>query len=165
MPIGELMSPDHRENEDPLPSTEIASSPSVLIRIGQLYLGRYNRNANVKFLTESRYCGRQAIEYSEKGSELTAAAFDLYAAILETYFERFGILEDLEEAIVLAGQALNITPKDSSGLLARLNSVGNKLGHRFERLGKLDDLEEAIRLTRRAIDITSEDNDGLAKWM
>ena len=163
MPIGELMSPDHRENEDPLPSTEIASSPSVLIRIGQLYLGRYNRSANVKFLTESRHCGRQAVEYSKKGSELTAAALDLYAATLETCLERFGILEDLEEAIVLAGQALNITPEDSSGLSARLNSVDNKLEYRFERLDKLDDLEKAIHLTRRTIDITSEDNDELVK--
>jgi hypothetical protein len=53
-------------------------------------------------------------------------------------------MEDLEEAILVARQAVDVTPKDHPDLAGRLNNLGNKLGRRYKRTGKMEDLEEAI---------------------
>jgi hypothetical protein len=43
-------------------------------------------------------------------------------------------MEDLEEAILVARQAVDVTPKDHPDLAGRLNNLGNKLGRRYKYL-------------------------------
>ena len=71
-------------------------------------------------------------------------------------------MEDLEEAIRVARQAVDVTPKNHSNLAAWLNNLGNKLGRRYECTGKMEDLEEAIQMARQAVDVTPKDHPNLA---
>ncbi|KAH0556259.1 hypothetical protein GP486_005813 [Trichoglossum hirsutum] len=59
-------------------------------------------------------------------------------------------MEDLEEAIRVAQQAVDATPEDHPDLAAWLNALGNKLRRRYERTGKMEDLKEAIQVTQQA---------------
>jgi len=71
-------------------------------------------------------------------------------------------MDDLEEAIRMARQAIDITPKDHPDLAAWLNNLGNKLESRYERTGKIEDPEESIQVARQAVDVTPEDRLDLA---
>ena len=55
-------------------------------------------------------------------------------------------MEDLEEAILVVRQAVDVTPKDHPDLAGRLNNLGNKLESRYKRIGKIEDLEEALEV-------------------
>jgi hypothetical protein len=65
----------------------------------------------------------------------------------QTRFVRTGRMEDLEEAIRITHQAVNIIPRDHPALAGRLNTLSTTLLRRFERTGGMEDLEEAIRIT------------------
>ena len=66
---------------------------------------------------------------------------------LKSRHEHTGKMEDLEEAIRVARQAVDVTPEGHPDLAAMLNNLGNKLGRRYERTGKMEGLEEAIRVS------------------
>ncbi len=53
--------------------------------------------------------------------------------MLERRFERTGMMEDLEDSIRRAQQAVTITPQDHLSLAMYLNNLGNKLETQFER--------------------------------
>ena len=59
-------------------------------------------------------------------------------------------MEDLEEAIRVARQAVDVTPKNHPNLAAMLNNLGTKLGRRYKRMGKIKDLKKAIQVTQQA---------------
>jgi hypothetical protein len=65
-------------------------------------------------------------------------------------FEWNGRMEDLEEAIWRAEQAVTATPYNHPNLAGKLSNLGNMLVRRFERSGLLADLEEAIRRLEQA---------------
>ena len=71
-------------------------------------------------------------------------------------------MEDLEEAILVARQAVDVTPKDHPDLAGWLNNLGTKLESRYERTGEMEDLKEALRVARQAVDVTPEDHPDLA---
>ncbi|KAF2465628.1 uncharacterized protein BDR25DRAFT_239619, partial [Lindgomyces ingoldianus] len=77
-------------------------------------------------------------------------------------YERTGKMEDLEKAIRVARQAVEVTPDDHPDLAGRLNNLGNKLKSRYKRTGKMEDLEEAIRVARQAVEVTPDDHPHLA---
>jgi tetratricopeptide (TPR) repeat protein len=81
---------------------------------------------------------------------------------LERRFERTRRLEDLEEAIRQAEQAVAATLDDHPNLVGRPNNLGNKLTRWFEQSGRLKDLEKAIRRAEQAVAATP-DHPGLAK--
>jgi tetratricopeptide (TPR) repeat protein len=82
--------------------------------------------------------------------------------MLDIRFERTGRMEDLEEAIRKAEQALDAAPKDYLDLEAMQNNLGNKLGFRFERTGRIEDLKEAIRKAKQAVEATPKGHPDLA---
>ncbi|KAI9764064.1 MAG: hypothetical protein M1840_008868 [Geoglossum simile] len=84
---------------------------------------------------------------------------------LESRCECMGKMKDLEEAIRVVRQAVNITPKDHPDLTAWLNNLRTKLNSRYKRMRRMKDLEEAIRVARQAVDITPEDNPDLTGWL
>jgi len=53
-------------------------------------------------------------------------------------------MEDLKEAIIIARQAVDITPKDYLDSATRSNNLGNKLESQYKRIGKIENLKEAI---------------------
>ncbi|KAF7502886.1 hypothetical protein GJ744_004955 [Endocarpon pusillum] len=81
---------------------------------------------------------------------------------LSCRYERTGKIENLEEAIRVARQVIEVTPDDHPNLAAGLNNLGNKLESRYKRTGRIEDLEEAIRVARQAVKITPDDHPDLA---
>ncbi|RYP68863.1 hypothetical protein DL770_008369 [Monosporascus sp. CRB-9-2] len=74
-------------------------------------------------------------------------------------------MNDLQEAIKVARQAVEATPKDSAYLAERLNNLGNLLGDRFGRTGAMDDLQEAINIARQAVEATPKDSADLTMYL
>src|SRR5436190_1902559 len=67
-------------------------------------------------------------------------------------------MDDLEEAIQGAREAVDATPRDHPDRAGRLNNLGIRLGDRYSRTGAMDDLEEAIRVALEAVDATPQDH-------
>ncbi|KAH6667397.1 hypothetical protein B0J14DRAFT_602149 [Halenospora varia] len=80
---------------------------------------------------------------------------------LRNRFERTGKMENLEDAIQMARQVLEVTPKSYPDLAGRLINLGIVLEIRFGRTENLENLEEAIQLARQAVDLTPEDHPDL----
>ena len=59
---------------------------------------------------------------------------------------------DLEEAIVLTREALDLYPAGHPDRPTSLNTLGVRLTTRYERLGVMEDLHEAIVFHREALD-------------
>jgi tetratricopeptide (TPR) repeat protein len=76
-----------------------------------------------------------------------------------------GAIDDLEEAIELARQIVNMTPINHPYLAARLNGLGNHLGDRYLKFGRIHDLEEAIRVGRQAVDMIKEGHPNRARYL
>jgi len=74
-------------------------------------------------------------------------------------------MEDLEDSIRRAQQAVNITPQDHPDLAMYLNNLGYKLETRFEKTGRMEDLEESIRRAQQAGDIMPQDHPDLAMYL
>jgi len=69
-----------------------------------------------------------------------------------------GRLPDLERAIQLWQQAVQLTPPDSPDRPMYLSNLGNGLNDRYIHTGSMADLDEAIRITQEAVQLTSEDS-------
>ena len=74
-------------------------------------------------------------------------------------------MDDLEEAIRLARQAVDTTPGDHPNLAAYLSNLGTKLSHQYKRTGKIDNLEEAIQVAQQAVKVTPQDHPDLAGFL
>ncbi|KAH8782658.1 TPR domain-containing protein [Diaporthe sp. PMI_573] len=76
---------------------------------------------------------------------------DGIGAYLRNRYTRTGAVADLEEAITIARQAVEATPKDHPDRAGRLNNLGIRLGDRYTRTGAAADLEEAKKHYRTAL--------------
>ncbi len=77
--------------------------------------------------------------------------------ILQTRFERTGVLADLDAAIEAEHAAVAATPPGHPDRPGYLSNLGDALRARFEHTGVLADLEAAIEAGRAAVDATSPD--------
>lgn len=76
--------------------------------------------------------------------------------MLGSRYERTEKMEDLEEAIKRAQEAVAATPDDHPNQAPMLNNLGNMLGLRFDRTGKMENLEQAIQRSCRRRRISSK---------
>jgi len=74
-------------------------------------------------------------------------------------------MDDLNDAVDVARQAVDITPLDHPDRARRLNNLGNRLSHRFERTGSTDDLNDAVDVARQAVDATPLDHPDRARLL
>jgi tetratricopeptide (TPR) repeat protein len=75
------------------------------------------------------------------------------ASELSTRFQFLGNMEDLEMAIAIHHQALNLCPPGHSGRPLSFNGLGNAVYARFQHLRNIEDLEQAIAYHRLALDL------------
>ncbi|MFH8477209.1 tetratricopeptide repeat protein [Streptomyces sp. NPDC018000] len=66
-------------------------------------------------------------------------------------FERRGDLADLDQAVAVARQAVEVAPSGHPDRAALLNNLGSALRARFERRGDLAGLDQAVELARQAL--------------
>ncbi|KAI5927564.1 CHAT domain-containing protein [Camillea tinctor] len=112
----------------------------------------------------------KAAPYTEKAREITlrsrydqASQLSNEGYLLARKFERFGTLDDLQEAISLTEQSLDITPTNHPDRAGRLNNLGNWLGRRFEWTGAMENLKKAISNSTEAVQSTPHGHPSRAK--
>ncbi|KAI9457026.1 hypothetical protein HD554DRAFT_2225151, partial [Boletus coccyginus] len=66
---------------------------------------------------------------------------------------QFGATRDLEQAIALFREALDLCPRGRPGRPSSLNSLAVAFFTRYQYLGTIEDLDEAIILDREALDL------------
>ncbi|TEB23414.1 TPR-like protein [Coprinellus micaceus] len=82
-----------------------------------------------------------------------SSSLDNLASALHTNFKRSGFVGDLEEAIMLHRQALELLPSGHPDRLLSLDNLASALHTNFKRSGFVGDLEEAIMLRRQALEL------------
>ncbi|KAI0027902.1 CHAT domain-containing protein, partial [Vararia minispora EC-137] len=80
---------------------------------------------------------------------------NLGSALL-TRFSRLGVIDDLQSAIVVHRQAVDLAPDNHPHKSTYLNSLAKALRSRFNRFGILDDLESALIVCRQAVSLTPD---------
>lgn len=78
---------------------------------------------------------------------------------LATHLSRFtqlGVTGDLDEAVVLAREALDLCPQGHPDRSRSLNNLAAALVTRYNQAGVMQDLDEAILLSREALDLLSK---------
>ena len=78
------------------------------------------------------------------------------ADLLYIRFEQRGAISDLDEALALARNALELRPQGHPHRAISLGIIALYLHARFEQLGILSDLEEALALERNALELYSQ---------
>ncbi|KAF8501303.1 CHAT domain-containing protein [Gautieria morchelliformis] len=94
---------------------------------------------------------RRSSSLNNMAVALRTRSFTGIASALVTRFEQSGRHEDLEEAISLHREALELRPAPHPLRSDSLNNIANALSTRFEQSGRHEDLEEAISLHREAL--------------
>jgi tetratricopeptide (TPR) repeat protein len=102
---------------------------------------------------------------TQEDNEYYATRLNNFGNILSLQYGHTGAMEDLEEAIRVARQAITITPRNHPDLAAMLNNLAVRFSSRYERIGAMKDLEKAIRVARHAIGVTSDDHPVLAAML
>ncbi|THU81820.1 TPR-like protein, partial [Dendrothele bispora CBS 962.96] len=72
---------------------------------------------------------------------------------------------DIDNAILVQQQALDLTPDGSPHKAILLQNIGNAFIHRFEHLGELKDIENAILVKQQAIGLAPDGYAGKASWL
>jgi tetratricopeptide (TPR) repeat protein len=80
------------------------------------------------------------------------------ALVLSKRFDKTGQLADLEEAIVLNREALELLPPPNPDRSISLNNLALVLSKRFDKTGQLADLEEAIHLRHEVFELLPPTN-------
>ena len=115
----------------------------------------------------NRFSGRKAVkispeDYPDRARHRARHLNDL-GVLLSNRFSRIGAMADLEEAIQVEREAVNITP-DHLNRARSLNNLGTLLGERFLRIGAIADLEEAIQIERGVVN-TTENHPDRVIWL
>jgi CHAT domain-containing protein/tetratricopeptide (TPR) repeat protein len=80
------------------------------------------------------------------------------ADLLYTRFEQQGAILDLEEALALERNILELCPQGHPHRATSLGNLATSLHSRFQKLGTLSDLEEALALERNALELRPQGN-------
>jgi tetratricopeptide (TPR) repeat protein len=75
------------------------------------------------------------------------------AAHLSSRYEHLGTMEDIDEAISLDREALDLRPQGHPDRSMSLNNLAAHLSSRYQPLGAMEDLDEAIVLDRETLDL------------
>ncbi|KAF2804436.1 uncharacterized protein BDZ99DRAFT_354976, partial [Mytilinidion resinicola] len=82
---------------------------------------------------------------------------DTAIRLLQNY-ERNGNMEDLEKAVSIMEQVVDMTPQESINLMVRLSNFGSMLSRRFEQTGSMDDLNRAVDVADKTVHATPQDH-------
>jgi hypothetical protein len=83
--------------------------------------------------------------------------------LLQNY-ERYGSREDLDKAISIMKQVIDITAWGSKNIVGMLSDFGVMLGMRFERTGSMD-LNRVVEVADMAVDATPQDHPNRAMYL
>lgn len=129
------------------------SQPQAFVELARHLVVRYEFAGASGDLDDAVEAGETALALVPEDSPIRLAILGNLAAALAMRFERFGRPEDLNRAILLAGDL----PADESRpeLAGILNTFAILLMMRHERGGPRADADDAVELSRRAVALTA----------
>jgi len=153
-----------------------------LHNLGYMLGQRYFRLREIADLDEAILLVRRALEVNrevlaERGRHMEelmgvipgdpgrAVVLNSLGFLLATRHQESGSVDDLQESIDLAKQAVEATPVGYPDRAEFLASMGRRIGYQFSRNRKVEELESAIDFTRQAIDATSEESPWRAVYL
>ncbi|MFF2901111.1 hypothetical protein, partial [Streptomyces sp. NPDC057966] len=77
------------------------------------------------------------------------------ASSMPTSAEWDSVLADLDQAVAVARQAVEVAASGHSDRAALLNNLGSALRARFERTGDHADLDQAVAVARQAVEVAA----------
>lgn len=120
-------------------------------KLGHYLQDDYDQNRDVDLLNKSvQICQRGLTVVPDGDGAVQAALLETEANALQNRAKRNNSIEDLDVAIGLSFDAVNVTPNPlkKSRYLANL---GCRLENRFDRLNRVGDLQDAIRISKSAL--------------
>ncbi|WP_437323209.1 CpXC domain-containing protein [Sorangium sp. So ce381] len=125
------------------------------VREAEYHEERYLRSKQTQALDAAIACRERVL--SDPGLDLAASLVKAdqsshAARLLRQRYEARGELSDLERAITLGRQALEMLPSSYQDRPAYLANLGACLQLRYDMTARSEDLEEAIALERQAVD-------------
>jgi tetratricopeptide (TPR) repeat protein len=84
---------------------------------------------------------------------------------LPEVYNRTGDARDLEEAIQLAQEAVDIKPENDPELPSMLCSLAEKLSDNYDRTGMVRYIKRAVKYARKAVDIAPDDDTDLPRML
>ncbi|KAJ7198992.1 CHAT domain-containing protein [Mycena pura] len=136
--------------------------PYYKARLGESLLKRYtdseegnisDLHAAVKMLQES------VLNRTSKRDRRTRARYlQSLAGCFKERHRRLGDLSDLEAALRVSQEALDLTPEKDEYRSQRLQNLGMSLTYRYKILGDLNDLEASIQRKQEALNLTTQAN-------
>ncbi|KIJ38231.1 hypothetical protein M422DRAFT_231344 [Sphaerobolus stellatus SS14] len=84
---------------------------------------------------------------------------------LSARFEQLGDLSDLEKAIAVQQEAVDLTDDDHPEKAGYLSHLGLSFQRRFGQLGDLSDIDQAIVVLQQAVNLDSDAYDNMANWL
>jgi tetratricopeptide (TPR) repeat protein len=94
-----------------------------------------------------------------------AVHLDSFGVAFGDRYSITGDAADLEEAIRLSGEAVNLTPEDSQARAKRLSNHAIRLAERYGMRGEITDLEDAICYMRQVVGIIPKDDPDKAMYL
>lgn len=105
--------------------------------------------------------GKKSIRVAHDGDNPPHHRLNNLSAMLLCRYERTGDVTDLEDAINIAGQAIDSRPHATSSL----SNLSRMFECRYWRFGDKADLEEAVRLARQAVNLTPPEHPSKATYL
>ena len=125
--------------------------------LGRALLDRAGRTRSTEDFDEALNRFREVAKLGSDEGDVAEAKADTSRA-LHAKFEVTREIEDLEEAIKISREVLEITPTDHNDKSLRLHNLSQQLYSLAEESRLKEDLEEAISAYRKAIDATADDD-------
>ncbi|KAF8441049.1 hypothetical protein L210DRAFT_3538988 [Boletus edulis BED1] len=111
----------------------------------------------------------EALDLRPKGLPDQSMSLNNLAVNLSTRYEQLGIMEDLNEAIVLGREALNFRPKGHPDRFTALDNLVRRLYDQFARTKQSKDKKELFSLYAQLIhfpsDVSSNDLSVARAWI
>ncbi|KAH6854937.1 CHAT domain-containing protein [Chaetomium sp. MPI-CAGE-AT-0009] len=120
-------------------------------KLGHYLQHVYDQNRDVDLLNKSiEICQRGLTVVPDGDGAVQAALLETQANALQSRAKRNNSIEDLDAAISLSFDAVNVTP-DPLKKSRYLVNLGCRLENRFDQLHRVGDIQDAIRISKSAL--------------
>ncbi|KAJ7118399.1 CHAT domain-containing protein [Mycena crocata] len=107
-------------------------------------------------LTPESHPDRPGLKTAQTAVDLTPAGLQNLAILLKDCVNFLGDIKDLERALQMEQEVVELTQEGNPRRPGRLQSLAASLYYRFRRLGNIKDLERVLQINREAVELTSE---------
>lgn len=130
---------------------EHAERPTRVLRLIEALQQCYKVSGALVYLDEAATEARRALDATTEGNSDTLPMLIALAGVFGAKIQRTNSLADIEVAVDVSKQIVNLLPKDDPARGDWLSALGARLSERFAKKNNRADMTEAIRVSREAV--------------